>query len=1086
MFKKIIFLITLFFVTMQFASAQLAPFTLNVTETDETCTGNGTLTFEATGTQSGATVIFKTYKLPNTTFPIASQSTSMLTGLVSGMYLVVATQTLNGQSSSEQLEVGIEKLITPLIYNIIAINSNCVTGGTITVNVTAGNAALYEIISGPVTRPLQTSNIFSDLSAGSYEIRVFDECGEALVKTHILFSDSPSIDFSQATYGDVPLVACNLINIKNGIIATGGAVITYPLTFTYTIYPPNNATPIVINQTITSGEFVSATIPFYNGVPYSYTISTTGACGEIISHTEEINDGLAVLLTAEPAECGQFYVKAFTSKFLPPYTMEFLTTPEGFNPVALNPAYPNFSTGTVKFGSFTTPVPAGVYSVKVTDVCGNTAINEVTLVAPIVKPSVILTPELGCISNYADVKISVLPRTIVSAQMITAPSSFTTPLPADMMPFYNAATKTLLLPNLINGDYVIKIIDECGEIHIVPFKVPLITTSSIASVSRPDCNGTTGSIKISGNGSTTVTSAVITAAPELFEQSLPYNAAANIDSAGVFIYNELPPGNYILTVVDSCGKEHIVKIKVEEQIVTEDKIEITRFCGSFKFQYTHVSNTSFSTSYWLQRFDTDTNSWGHPQTAVEYIEGTDPDLTNSSSISNGTTNYNISIYGEFRILKTYSAFGPVNGVDFVKCYVESHHFFITENFAIKEIIKLSCDGSSLDIKILTDGVPPLTYKIIEKDGLPFIFDNGTSNIFLGLAPAIYKFQVQQSCGNIVTQIVDVVNLPEPFFITKPSDIIVCDDADMDNQYLFNLSEQNDTVIGAQNSNDLLIFYHTSLADAQTGANSLPLQYLSPTKTIFVRLQGLSGDCYKTSSFEIVVKPYPKLNMKLQYALCDGDPVTITADAGMNSYLWSTGETTPTITVSTAGTYTLNVTKEYGTVITCPGTYTIDVKFSATPVIEDIITTDWSFADNSITVFVQGGILSDYQYSIDNINFQESNIFSNLKEGSYEVFVKNIYGCGATKKIVHLLNYPHFFTPNGDGHNDTWHVNLAKAEPNLKVFIFDRYGKMVKELFSKDFGWDGTLNGKRLPSTDYWFIVQRENGQEYRGHFSMKR
>ena len=82
-------------------------------------------------------------------------------------------------------------------------------------------------------------------------------------------------------------------------------------------------------------------------------------------------------------------------------------------------------------------------------------------------------------------------------------------------------------------------------------------------------------------------------------------------------------------------------------------------------------------------------------------------------------------------------------------------------------------------------------------------------------------------------------------------------------------------------------------------------------------------------------------------------------------------------------------------------------------------------------------------------------------------------------------YPKFFTPNGDGYNDTWAIKYSHIEPNLKVDIFDRYGKLLKRLTNKN-SWDGKYNGYELPSTDYWFVVTRENGKEYRGHFNMKR
>jgi gliding motility-associated-like protein len=85
----------------------------------------------------------------------------------------------------------------------------------------------------------------------------------------------------------------------------------------------------------------------------------------------------------------------------------------------------------------------------------------------------------------------------------------------------------------------------------------------------------------------------------------------------------------------------------------------------------------------------------------------------------------------------------------------------------------------------------------------------------------------------------------------------------------------------------------------------------------------------------------------------------------------------------------------------------------------------------------------------------------------------------------LLYYPKFFTPNGDGYNETWHVEYATSEPGLVTNIFDRYGKLIKQLQYTD-AWDGTLNGIQLPSTDYWFVVNRPDGKVHKGHFSLMR
>ena len=40
-------------------------------------------------------------------------------------------------------------------------------------------------------------------------------------------------------------------------------------------------------------------------------------------------------------------------------------------------------------------------------------------------------------------------------------------------------------------------------------------------------------------------------------------------------------------------------------------------------------------------------------------------------------------------------------------------------------------------------------------------NNGNSNIFSGLQPGIYNFQVQDTCGNIVNRLFDITTLPEP-------------------------------------------------------------------------------------------------------------------------------------------------------------------------------------------------------------------------------------------------------------------------------------------------------------------------------------
>ena len=129
---------------------------------------------------------------------------------------------------------------------------------------------------------------------------------------------------------------------------------------------------------------------------------------------------------------------------------------------------------------------------------------------------------------------------------------------------------------------------------------------------------------------------------------------------------------------------------------------------------------------------------------------------------------------------------------------------------------------------------------------------------------------------------------------------------------------------------------------------------------------------------------------------------------------------------------------------------------------------------------------NYVYSLDGVHYQEEPVFTNLTPGEYTVYVMDVYGCGIVTETVAILNYPKFFTPNGDNFNDTWHINNAGYEPELEVTIFDRYGKFIKNLHANDYGWDGTYNGYNLPTSDYWFVATRADGRVYKGHFTLKR
>ncbi len=139
--------------------------------------------------------------------------------------------------------------------------------------------------------------------------------------------------------------------------------------------------------------------------------------------------------------------------------------------------------------------------------------------------------------------------------------------------------------------------------------------------------------------------------------------------------------------------------------------------------------------------------------------------------------------------------------------------------------------------------------------------------------------------------------------------------------------------------------------------------------------------------------------------------------------------------------------------------------------------------NSITVNINSGL--QYEYSLDGLLYQTSNIFNNLNGGTYTVFGREIEGCGYFEKEVFILNYPRFFTPNNDGYNDVWQI-IGISNNKYYLYIFDRYGKLLKTLDNNNNYWDGNYNGDKMPSTDYWFIINFEDGLSKEGHFSLLR
>jgi len=356
--------------------------------------------------------------------------------------------------------------------------------------------------------------------------------------------------------------------------------------------------------------------------------------------------------------------------------------------------------------------------------------------------------------------------------------------------------------------------------------------------------------------------------------------------------------------------------------------------------------------------------------------------------------------------------------------------------------------------------------------------------------AMYRVEV------ITTTMTNIISDVQVAFNTSPitnpvSDEIVCSES-----AVFDLTQKDSQALGTQDPTAFMLTYHSSLNDALLGVNSLisPYPVSIGTESVYVRTTSLANPrCYDASEqFQLSVVETPVLNFSTEIFICEDSAGVIIGETTPNSqytYSWDTGESTPGITVSQAGNYSLSVTNnQLGQ--TCSTTSLITVVVSETPVITDVLIDD---LQNNNTVEVITDVIGSFEYQIDNEPFQSSNIFTNVPPGVHTVTINDLNGCGSITETITVVGFPSFFTPNGDGTNDYWHILGVSNLENPIVYVYDRYGKLLKQLDDSTLGWDGTFNGRELPSSDYWFKLiytdlqgQLVEAKYINNHFALKR
>ncbi len=421
--------------------------------------------------------------------------------------------------------------------------------------------------------------------------------------------------------------------------------------------------------------------------------------------------------------------------------------------------------------------------------------------------------------------------------------------------------------------------------------------------------------------------------------------------------------------------------------------------------------------------------------------------------------------------------------------------FITSYFAVSIITTNKCLGDQTLFELDVDG---------EFDTVAWDFgDSSTSQpstvnttthtyaatgIYTVIATVVYQGETRT-----VSTDVTITNTPEA---NTPENLTECD-PENDGITLFDLSQNTLLILGEQDASEATVKYFASkeAADANTNAIANPGSFSNTAnpQRIYARIHNnINTECHEVTSFLISTIDSPPVQPVVEEILCLNNPdgltlTAITTNAAAYEYLWSTRQTSSKIIIYKPGVYSVTITNQAG----CSNEKKYIVTASDTAIITNVIVNDLR-DNNTVTVIASPpqGVETVYYYSLDNPNgpFVESNFFENVSSGVHTVYVKDTKGCGIISQEITVLATAKFFTPNGDGINDTWNIIGINSffYPNSKIYIFDRYGRLLADVDPKGLGWDGNTDGRQLPATDYWYVVALDNGRTIKGHFSLIR
>ncbi|WP_426276394.1 T9SS type B sorting domain-containing protein [Chryseobacterium sp. S-02] len=327
------------------------------------------------------------------------------------------------------------------------------------------------------------------------------------------------------------------------------------------------------------------------------------------------------------------------------------------------------------------------------------------------------------------------------------------------------------------------------------------------------------------------------------------------------------------------------------------------------------------------------------------------------------------------------------------------------------------------------------------------------NQYLSAEGVVYaSIKTSQGCSAVA--VITLKFYPE--MIVNDASLRACASEENPKMASFNL-----TTVSVTTQSGVTKKYYSSVANAINGTNEIltPTAYISSEGTAYVKVIDGNG-CYGIAKITLSIIPATYSSVLKDKTICIEDKTTLDAGPGFDGYEWSTGATTQAITNVSVGTYWVKLKKGE-----CIAMQTVKVHTSEEPVVVSI-----DISNTTVTINVTGGT-SPYKYSMDNINWQDSNVFTNIKRGDHTIYVKDAYNCAPVDVAIVVPNLINAITPNGDGINDVIDYSALASKQNLVFNIYDRYGNKVFQADKfNNYKWDGTAGNKPVPTGNYWYSI----------------